>query len=275
MKIFGHRGASHWAPENSKSSILKAWELGAHGVEFDVQLTKDDQIILLHDDSLERTGNFIDPSKNSHQELKKFLSEPIRNLKWSEISQSEIEIGSYFDQNFSQEPLITFSSALKLLPPQKEFLVEIKGGDYQIIKPLEKLILKNQFKKFQQQVKFIGFDVPLMVELKKVFPQIECYAIFENPPQLDQLELVFKGNLNGIDLKADQKGINKEVMLEINEFQNKNLKKKRWNLITWVISSPLVDGIENAKRLRELGVDILTSNLPPDILKFLNSNGKS
>ena len=53
--IWAHRGASGYAPENTLESFQKAIDLGADGIELDVQLTKDDQIVVIHDETLGRT----------------------------------------------------------------------------------------------------------------------------------------------------------------------------------------------------------------------------
>ena len=53
--LIAHRGASAYAPENTVPALRLAAEQGATFVEFDLQLTKDRQIVLLHDTSLERT----------------------------------------------------------------------------------------------------------------------------------------------------------------------------------------------------------------------------
>lgn len=54
-KIIGHRGAAGHAPENTLVSLRKAAELGANWVEFDVKLTRDGELVLFHDDTLDRT----------------------------------------------------------------------------------------------------------------------------------------------------------------------------------------------------------------------------
>ncbi len=54
-KVIGHRGAAGHAPENTIAAIEKAARLGARWVEFDVKLTRDGELILFHDDTLERT----------------------------------------------------------------------------------------------------------------------------------------------------------------------------------------------------------------------------
>ncbi len=53
--IIGHRGACGHAPENTLASFRAAADLGVAWVEFDVKLTGDDELIILHDDSLDRT----------------------------------------------------------------------------------------------------------------------------------------------------------------------------------------------------------------------------
>ena len=55
--MIGHRGAAGCAPENTLAGLRKATELECRWVEFDVRLTADDQLILLHDERLERTTN--------------------------------------------------------------------------------------------------------------------------------------------------------------------------------------------------------------------------
>lgn len=55
MLKIGHRGAKGHAPENTLISFQKAMDLGVDGIELDVHLTSDEQLICLHDDTLDRT----------------------------------------------------------------------------------------------------------------------------------------------------------------------------------------------------------------------------
>jgi len=57
MEIWGHRGTYHHAPENTIYSFKKAIEFGADGVEFDVQLTKDGEVVVIHDERIDRVSN--------------------------------------------------------------------------------------------------------------------------------------------------------------------------------------------------------------------------
>ena len=56
--IYGHRGASAYAPENTLEAYKLAMEMGADGVELDVHLSKDGELMVIHDIDLDRTTGF-------------------------------------------------------------------------------------------------------------------------------------------------------------------------------------------------------------------------
>ncbi len=55
--IFGHRGAAGNYPENTMLSFIAARETGADGIELDVQMTKDGELVVIHDETVDRTTN--------------------------------------------------------------------------------------------------------------------------------------------------------------------------------------------------------------------------
>ncbi|MGK0554364.1 glycerophosphodiester phosphodiesterase family protein [Macrococcus capreoli] len=56
-KIIGHRGYAGLYPENTMLSFIKAYEYGADGIELDIHLTADQEIVVIHDPTLNRTTN--------------------------------------------------------------------------------------------------------------------------------------------------------------------------------------------------------------------------
>lgn len=56
-KIYGHRGASAYAPENTMEAFKMAYEMGADGIELDVQLTLDGQLVVIHDETVNRVSD--------------------------------------------------------------------------------------------------------------------------------------------------------------------------------------------------------------------------
>lgn len=72
-KIFAHRGASGYAPENTLEAFRLAMEQGADGMELDVHLTKDGEVVVIHDETLDRTSNGHGNVRDyTLEELKKF-----------------------------------------------------------------------------------------------------------------------------------------------------------------------------------------------------------
>jgi len=73
IKIVAHRGASGYAPENTLLAFKKAIDLGCDKVELDVRLTKDNQIVVIHDDDINRTTNGRgEVSQLTLKQIKKF-----------------------------------------------------------------------------------------------------------------------------------------------------------------------------------------------------------
>jgi len=97
-RVIGHRGAAMHAPENTLAGFRVAKTLGALWVEFDVQATRDDGIVLMHDARLERTTTgrgFV--AEHTKQEL------------------DRLDAGSWFGAKFRGERVPAFDDALALL----------------------------------------------------------------------------------------------------------------------------------------------------------------
>ena len=74
--IWGHRGASGHAPENTLPAFQMAADMGADGVELDVQLTRDGVLAVCHDETIDRTSS-------GAGWLKDFTFDELRSLDFS------------------------------------------------------------------------------------------------------------------------------------------------------------------------------------------------
>ena len=85
VKIMGHRGSPFEEPENTLRSFRRALAVGVAAVELDVQLTKDGRLIVIHDETLDRTTNGRGPVRDfTLAELKKLdagRGEPVPSLE--------------------------------------------------------------------------------------------------------------------------------------------------------------------------------------------------
>ena len=57
VQVYAHRGASAYAPENTLPAFALAMEQGADGIELDIHLTKDGELVVIHDEKVDRTTN--------------------------------------------------------------------------------------------------------------------------------------------------------------------------------------------------------------------------
>ena len=85
--VWAHRGASGYAPENTLASFKKAIEMKADGIELDVQMTKDGQLVVIHDETVNRTSDHDGWVKDfTLEELKQFNF----NMRFPEYGFQEI-----------------------------------------------------------------------------------------------------------------------------------------------------------------------------------------
>jgi glycerophosphoryl diester phosphodiesterase len=96
--VIGHRGAAGCAPENTLAGLHRAFALGCRWVEFDVRLTADGELVLLHDDRLERTTD----GQGKARAL------PL----WAIRSH---DAGKWFDPRFAGERVPTLAEAIAVL----------------------------------------------------------------------------------------------------------------------------------------------------------------
>src|SRR5688572_26115213 len=99
--IIAHRGASAVAPENTMAAFREAIAVGADGIEFDVRLSRDGIAVVIHDNTLRRTGGL--PSR-------------VADLHWSQLS--KVDVGSWFG-----------SFAGETIPSLRELFTLFKSND--------------------------------------------------------------------------------------------------------------------------------------------------
>ena len=107
--IIAHRGDLSTAPENTLPAFQRARDAGADGVELDVRVTRDGQLVVFHDRTLERTSNGRGP---------------IGNFSLAEIR--SLDAGSWFSPAFKGETAPTLDEVFESLPHDYLINVEMK-----------------------------------------------------------------------------------------------------------------------------------------------------
>ena len=181
MQLFGHRGGSDACPENTRAAFVWALQRGVAGVECDLQLLKCGTVIVLHDDTLERTGT---ATVSAHTSA--LLSTPVSELSWEEVA--GVDIGSRIGgSSFSGERLLRFEDFLQLVGSfgqQCSALVEVKGGEHAIVAPAAAIARQSLSAGVvtPRQLRWIGFDLSVICALKARSPGSQCIHVVELTP---------------------------------------------------------------------------------------------
>lgn len=148
--LCAHRGASATHPENTLSALKEAIRLGAHQIEFDVRLTKDKKLILMHDSTINRTTN----GKGK-----------VNTLTFKQIR--KLDAGSWKHKKFKNERIPTLVEVLEIMPINVWLNVDIKGGPSAATQAV-KTILKHK----RQHQAFITGNFNIMKSARKLAPKI-------------------------------------------------------------------------------------------------------
>ena len=151
--IMAHRGASYHAPENTKAAFLKAQELGADGIETDLQLTRDGEVVVHHNYFVDNT------SDGKGAVFLKTLSE----LK-------KYDFGSYRGQEYSGERILTLGELLPLLRDMKIINLELKSPMDKTMPFAKKVVELVAQSGLEEQVIYSSFDAELLGQLKSLKP---------------------------------------------------------------------------------------------------------
>lgn len=158
-KIIGHRGGTAAYPENTLINFKKAVELGADGVEFDVQLTQDGEVVVIHDEQIDRTmtGSGLVKDYNL-EELKKMSA------------------GQTFNDQFKGEKIPTLREVLEVVKDLEVINIELKN--YLPYPKLEEKVIKlvDEFK-IREKVIISSFNHYSLQKIQKLQPEIKTGAL--------------------------------------------------------------------------------------------------
>lgn len=141
--LIAHRGASAYAPENTVPAFSLAADQGATFVEFDLQLTKDRQIVCLHDNSLERTTDvedvFPDRFRSTGEGAQAARRWMLEDFTLAEVRR--LDAGTWFDAKFRGTRIPTFGETIDALRGRSGLFIELKTPER--YEGIERLILNE------------------------------------------------------------------------------------------------------------------------------------
>ncbi len=232
---YAHRGASEYYPENTLLSFRKGIEMGANGIELDLQETKDGKLVVFHD-------NTIDNKSNATGKIADYTYEELLKL----------DFGSWKDEKFAGTQICLFEDfAKEFLCLNITFAIELKAKNIEA-KTLE---IIEKYKK-HDKIYVSSFDYDVLKEMRKLDKKIKISWLIKGAITKENiLQLLAIG---GNQICPEAKGVNAEGIALA---QHYGLGVRLW-------------GVYNEEIMRSvypLDTEGMTVNFPDKLTELLNA----
>ncbi len=234
-KVWGHRGASAYAPENTIEAFKLAVEQGADGVELDVQMTKDGQLVVIHDETIDRVSN-------GSGLVKDYTLAELRNFTYNRLH-----------PEYANAQIPTLEEVYRFLKPFGTLInVEMKTS---IIwyEGLEEAVVKlTKEMGMEEQVLYSSFNHMSIEKVKKLDPQAHTAILYSEV----MVDTVGYGEKSGVEaLHPGVWHLKMDNLME--EWVNSSLKVNVWT----------VNEEEDMKTFMKAGVNAVITNYPDRALR--------
>ena len=227
MKVLGHRGAAGTAPENTLVSFARGLEHGVDGFEFDVQLSRDGEVVICHDERVDRTSNGVGW---------------IKDLSLVELKR--LNFGVLFG---IQAEIPTLDELLAMLRGKPLILnVEIKSGLIEYPGIVAKVVDSLENFGVVPRTIISSFDHPILLEAQRLYPYVETGVLYE----CGLLEpWIYAQRLGAKHLHPQFGFVTRELLLESH--------RAGIGVNTWTVDHPWA-----IERISDLAPDMVITNYP-------------
>lgn len=229
-KILAHRGFSAAAPENTLAAFKAAIEAGADGFELDVHMTKDGELVVIHDEMVDRTTN----GKGW-----------VKDLTLSDIK--VLDAGSWFSPQFAQEKVPTLGEVLELVG-DTDHIVNVELKNYPIAYPgLEEKVIKEVEKMgMENRVILSSFNHLSVYRLHQLHPSLKLGILYDKP--ISEPWAYAKG-LGASAIHPHHSLVTEEIVTGAHDY---GIQVRPYT----------VDHEDEARNLVAVGVDAIVTNVP-------------
>ncbi|WP_367565688.1 glycerophosphodiester phosphodiesterase [Lacrimispora sp.] len=237
-KVWAHRGASAYAPENTLEAFALAVRQKADGIELDVQRTKDGKLAVIHDETLDRVWN-------SSGFVKDYTMEELKQLRcikdWPEFPEAAIP---------------ELQEVLELMKPSKLTVnIELKTNIFRY-RGIEKAVLKLVKKiGMEERVIYSSFHHPSIIKIKELNTDALTGLLYSE----GFINVPYYAKLIGAD------ALHPSFHLLRSKKLIKEAKKRKLPIHTWT-----VDDKNMMEYLIELGIGAIITNCPDIARKVID-----
>lgn len=240
-KIIAHRGSNKFAPQNTLPAFRKAIEENADGFETDVHLTKDGQLIICHNYTIDATSDGRgDITSYTLGEIKKF------------------DFGSYFSTDYKNTPAPTVDEFLELASGSSAEIINI---ELKSPKKKESGIVKKTLDCIKahgvlDRCLISSFDPRLLQEVKELDPRCKTGLLYPT--------VQFSSMMRSFNPFPTAKFINADAIHPVDVTVTPALIKSA-HALGMKVNVWTIDSEKKAKTLADMGVDGIITNCPGKI----------
>jgi glycerophosphoryl diester phosphodiesterase len=226
--VIGHRGASADAPENTIAAFELALEQGVDGIELDVHLSRDEQPIVIHDFTLERTTDGVGPVNGRS----------VRELK-------RLDAGGWHGRRFRGQRVQTLQEVLERFRDRARFWIELKGDSALYPGIEERVVSMVEIYDVVDRVLVQSFDPTAIARVRTLNREVPVGALVAQAPVPG--DLLRAGAVSAIC--PDARVLTEELLGEI--------RGAELDCYVWTVNEPA-----QMDRLVEWGVSGLITDRP-------------
>jgi glycerophosphoryl diester phosphodiesterase len=246
LRVVAHRGASGSYPENTLASFQAALDVGAEIVEMDVQLSRDGELVVIHDPTLDRTTGG---------------SGRVGEWSLAEIRKLSAGFPDRFGDRFREQRVPTFAEALELVRGRAQVLVEIKpesvadGGDEGIE---ARTLAAIDAAGMRGGAGVTSFHLGALARCRELSPEVPRVPLFKSG---SAAEMVAAARGLGAELALPFKGLLSDELLRL-------AREAGVGLAAWVVDDP-----EELRELARFELHGIGTNRPAEMLAAIRSVG--
>lgn len=230
IHVWAHRGASGYAPENTLVAFQKAIDLKADGIELDVQMTKDGQLVILHDETVNRVSY-------GKGWVKSYTFENIRKLN---VNKKFPEYGTVRIPTLEEVYLLMKDTELMINVELKNGIVFYDNLEERVMELTRKMGL-------EERVIYSSFNHYSIMKLKRLDPSVKTGFLYEDG-YLDMPEYAAKHGVEALHPAL----YNLQYPNFIEDCKTKGIDIRAWT----------VNHIEEMQMLCDNEIDTMITNYP-------------
>ena len=237
--IFGHRGACKYAPENTLAAFELAVEQGADAIELDAKLSADKKVMVIHDQTVDRTTD-------GKGKVNQLTCNDLKNL----------DAGSFFDARFSGERIPTLDEVFESVG--RKIFINVELTNYasrtdELVPMVAEIVKRHGL---QKSVLFSSFAPINLRRMKQLLPEVPVGLLALNGLLGTLNRSAFFMNLSPAIIHPYLKDVNQRLI---------TLERKRGRRVhVWTVNEEA-----DLLKMKELGVDGVFTDDPMNALRVM------